>query len=72
MKRYWLFGGDIFYALGGFSDMQGNFSTEKEAVEHGEQFDWYEVFDTRFEEIVASSKYGAYGTHRAWPAELPE
>ncbi len=52
MKRFWLFGGNDFYADGGFCDFQGCFDTLKEAVEKGAATDWYHVFDSHLHTIV--------------------
>ena len=42
---YYLFGGDFYYPVGGWSDFIGKFSSEEEAKIEGYKrgFDWFEI-----------------------------
>jgi hypothetical protein len=59
MKRYWLFGGDCYYARGGMCDLIGSFDTEAEAKEAFDSakangaigldpsdISWWQIFDS--------------------------
>lgn len=53
-RRFWLFAGDQYYPLGGFSDFQGDFFTLEEAVTKAANrgWDWWHVFDSETKEVV--------------------
>lgn len=73
MRRYWLFGGDTYYASGGFHDFRGSFDTIEHAtddaktrpsdVEHPKRgpIEWWHIFDSEAEEIVEQSECKALG-----------
>lgn len=56
-KRYWLFGGAIYYASGGMRDFNGSFDREEEAKakakekEYTDEYNWYHILDTQEETI---------------------
>lgn len=53
-RRFLLFGGDRFYPLGGFFDLQGDFQTVEEAVTKATRrgWDWWHIYDLKRNEIV--------------------
>lgn len=59
MKRYWLFGGEVYYAGGGMYDFISGFDTKEEAVLEASRrvassdIQWWHVFDTQIQEYVA-------------------
>ena len=64
MRRFWLFGGNDYYATGGFHDFIGSFNTLDDAVKEGEtrSVEWWHVFDSESQEIAGQSEYQAYGS----------
>lgn len=59
MKRFLLFGGDRYYPLGGWYDIQEGYDTLKEAVAAAKQkfrdapdFQWWHIYDTIIDEVV--------------------
>ena len=73
-KRYWLFGGDDYYATGGVHDRHGMYNTIAEAVAEGKRqqksswshrvhdvYEWWHVVDITTGAIVAGSEDQAYG-----------
>jgi hypothetical protein len=59
MKRYWLFGGESYYARGGMRDLIGSYDTEAEAKAafdsakangaidlRGTDIGWWQIFDS--------------------------
>ena len=73
MKRYWLFGGEDYYACGGFHDYRGAFDSVDEAVQDAltrplfykqimrGPVAWFHVFDSETQAIVAKSDFEAFG-----------
>lgn len=68
MKRYWLFGGDVYYASGGMYDFRGTYATLEAAIEAGKHeldkilgLDWFHVWDVETETIVARTERQAHG-----------
>lgn len=60
MRRYFLFGGDRFYPLGGFYDFQGDYDTVEEAVKRGNSrgWDWWHIWDSKKKELVLGGGRG--------------
>ena len=68
-KRYWLFGGECYYAAGGWHDRRGMYDTIAEAVTEGKRqqiaewcngpfavYEWWHVVDIATGEIVSLAK----------------
>lgn len=62
-KRYWLFGGLIYYASGGMEDFIASFDTKEEALAKAieleyikAEFKWHHVIDTQDETIEGEGK----------------
>ena len=81
-KRYWLFGGECYYATGGVHDRQGMYGTIAEAVAEGKRqqtsewsdrlfavYEWWHVVDITTGEIVAGSESQAYGAPDLTPEQ---
>jgi hypothetical protein len=67
MKRFLVFGGEIYYAKGGFHDFLSSHDTLEAAVQCAQQYDdtdveWWHIFDATTGTIVAHSDGEAYGT----------
>lgn len=51
-NRYMLFGGSVYYPVGGMDDFAGSFSTLEAAKDYAENtyidedFEWWHVYDT--------------------------
>ena len=82
MQRYYLFAGDVYYASGGWHDLQGTYATFIEALraarawqeEHGipsgnDDYAWHHIVDSVTGQIVAGTRQQGYG---ADPLTLPE
>ncbi len=82
-KRYWLFGGDDYYATGGVHDRRGMYGTIAEAVAEGKRqqiaewsgrlfdaYEWWHVVDITTGAIVAGSKDQAYGAPGLTPEQI--
>ncbi len=74
-KRYWLFGGECYYAAGGWHDRRGMYDTIAEAVAEGcdgpfSVFEWWHVVDIATGEIVAGSALQAYGAADLTPEQI--
>ena len=81
-RRFLVFGGDVYYASGGFHDYVGSFDTLAEAERaatathqvHPEinrqedDFEWWHIFDMVEKKIVRISEYQGYGA----PNDFPE
>lgn len=64
MERYWLFGGDIYYASGGMADFVGQYAVLAEAVAAWQaeyDYTWWHVVDTQSMMVVAGSPGQGYG-----------
>ena len=66
MKRYLIFGGEIYYAKGGFHDFlssHDNLGAAALCAQHYDQYDveWWHILDTETKTIVALSDGQAYG-----------
>lgn len=71
MKRFLLFGGDTYYALGGFHDFVGSYDTYVGAFEVSEKMlsdmaddyrlDWTHIVDSKTGEMVYRSEVQAHG-----------
>lgn len=73
MKRYLLFGGEYFYARGGWHDSLGDFDLVEDAAAKGRELraideipstpfvEWWHVIDTETGEIVAGTYQQALG-----------
>ena len=81
-KRYWLFGGECYYASGGVHDRQGMYDTIAEAAAEGKRrqksawsgrlhdvYEWWHVVDITTGEIVAGSGDQAYGAPDLTPEQ---
>ena len=81
-KRYWLFGGEFYYATGGIHDRQGMYDTIAEAVAEGQRqlcsawssvlydvHEWWHVVDSTTGAIVAGSTLQAYGADDLTPEQ---
>jgi hypothetical protein len=65
MKRYLIFGGEIYYAKGGFHDFLSSHDSLSDAVLCARQYDdneveWWHIFDSEARTIVAHSDGQAY------------
>ena len=82
-KRYWLFGGECYYATGGVHDRQGMYDTIADAVAEGKRqqaaewsgrlhdvYEWWHVVDITTGEIVAGSESQAYGAPDLTPEQI--
>jgi len=73
VKRYWLFGGECYYAAGGWHDRHGTYDTIAEAVTEGARlfavYEWWHVVDSMTGEIVAGSESQAYGAADLTPEQ---
>ena len=82
-KRYWLFGGECYYAAGGWHDRRGMYNTIAEAVAEGKRqqtaewchgpfsvFEWWHVVDIATGDIVAGSALQAYGAADLTPEQI--
>lgn len=60
MKRYWLFGGEVYYAAGGMYDFMASFDTKEEAVLEASKhvasstIQWWHVYDTQTQVYTAT------------------
>lgn len=71
-KRYWLFGGEDYYARGGIHDLVGCFDSAAEAEAGAQKLEstqWYHVVDITTGQIVSGTKYQAYGAPRLTPEQ---
>lgn len=75
MRRFWLFGGEEYYAAGGCNDFRGSFDSVEEAIEyakHAPMFkdsprgpvQWSHIFDSKLYAVVAWSKTLPYGAEK--------
>lgn len=74
MRRFWLFGGDFYYAAGGMHDFRGSFDTVEDAMKYvlvnpmrrtHPQYgpaEWWHVFDSDSKSIAAQSMQQAFGS----------
>jgi hypothetical protein len=82
-KRYWLFGGECYYAAGGWDDRRGMYDTIAEAVAEGKRqrgfasstrlqdvYEWWHVVDIATGEIVAGSALQAHGAADLTPEQI--
>jgi len=67
-KRYMLFGGTTYYASGGVNDLIYKANTVEKLVgiasqmgELNHEFEWWHVFDTVWQKVVAGTAGQAYG-----------
>jgi len=67
MGRYFLFAGDFYYPAGGWSDFQGDYSSEDAAVAEGQRgdFDWLEIVDSHLRVVVRRFQRSS-GSRREW------
>lgn len=66
MKRFVVFGGDIFYAFGGFADYAGSFGSRQEAIDFARESlsyesEWWQVFDMA-ERVLVEEHQEAFGS----------
>jgi hypothetical protein len=71
MKRFGLFGGDTYYALGGFNDFIGSYDFLENAVAEGhrrqsldygkDSISWWHVIDIVTMKIMAGTPEQAHG-----------
>lgn len=73
VKRYWLFSGETYYALGGLNDLHMTSNDLDDLVDHAEEqaltsrfFDWWHILDTQENVVVAESEGAAYGSDKYW------
>ena len=72
-KRYWLFAGNDCYATGGVHDLEGSFDSVVEAEAGAQKLEsdqWYHVVDITTGQIVAGTKYQAYGAPKLTPEQM--
>ena len=70
MKRYLLFGSDIYYACGGWEDFIHDFDSLEDAIDIGnnledlkyEGIQWWHIVDLELRKIVNRSKEQSYGS----------
>jgi hypothetical protein len=72
MKRYLIFGGENYYAKGGFHDFLSSHDNLGAAALCAQQYDgydveWWHIFDSETKTIVAHSDGQAYGADDAAP-----
>ena len=66
MERYILFGGIIYYASGGWHDVQGSFADHETAWTTAQQLmeqdkiEWWHIVDLESGEIVGQTERQAY------------
>ena len=71
-KRYWLFAGNDYYATGGMHDFRDCFDSVEEAETSAKKLDcdeWFHVVDITTGQIVAGTKYQAYGAPQLTPEQ---
>ncbi len=81
-KRYWLFGGECYYAAGGWHDRRGMYDTIAEAAAEGKRqqtaewcnglfavYEWWHVVDIATGDIVEGSALQAYGAADLTPEQ---
>ena len=71
-KRYWLFAGNDYYATGGMHDFRDCFDSVEEAETSAKKLDcdeWFHVVDITTGQIVAGTKYQAYGAPKLTPEQ---
>ena len=67
--RYFLFGGEAYYPLGGFNDFILSSNDLPELISHakdeqdeeGAYIDWWHIFDSEAGKIIAGTEYQGYG-----------
>ena len=72
-KRYWLFAGNDYYATGGMHDFRDCFDSVEEAETSAKKLDcdeWFHVVDITTGQIVAGTKYQAYGAPQLTPEQI--
>lgn len=77
MKRFILFGGQTYYAAGGFHDFKSSHDTLPQALTEAHRLealpsmdavDWWHIFDSHLGNVVVMSKSTAHGA----PNRLPD
>ena len=71
-KRYWLIAGNDYYATGGMHDFRDCFDSVEEAETSAKKLDcdeWFHVVDITTGQIVAGTKYQAYGAPQLTPEQ---
>ena len=71
-KRYWLFAGNDYYATGGMHDFRDCFDSVAQAEASAEKLEceeWFHVVDITTGQIVAGTKYQAYGAPQLTPEQ---
>jgi hypothetical protein len=74
MKRYLIFGGEIYYARGGFydflsshDDLSAALSCAMEYTED-EHYEWWHIYDSETKTIVAHANSQPYGAEDSKPS----
>ena len=70
MERFAVFGGETYYAKGGWSDFIKDFEKPWDALEFVEEkesgvfpeLEWWHIFDMEKREMLGISRYQAYGS----------
>lgn len=69
MKRYILFGGDHYYAAGGWQDFRGDFGDAEEAkadaarlADSDKDIDWWHIIDLETGKFVAAHSWSYAGS----------
>lgn len=79
--RFLVFGGDVYYASGGFHDYMGSFDTLEEAERFAnathqvhpkidrqeDNYEWWHIFDMAERRIVKHSEFQGYGAPNGPP-----
>jgi hypothetical protein len=74
-RRYCIFGGPDYYPSGGWHDLRLSRDTLEDAKRAAEELssgdgftlDWWQIFDLQERQVVAQSRYQAYGAPESFP-----
>lgn len=71
MKRYWLFGGNVYYPQGGITDFIAMFDTIEDTIKHYDSkieeiatcgYGWFHVYDSELREVIRNIGHNDYDT----------
>jgi hypothetical protein len=71
MKRYLIFGGEIYYARGGFHDFlssHDDLPTALSCAEDDGRYEWWHIYDSETKTIVAYANSQPYGEEYSKPS----
>jgi hypothetical protein len=63
MKRYILFAGEQYYAMGGMADVKHHSDDLNYILSRTKIYEWYQVFDTKEGRVTHRSELQAHGSH---------